>query len=128
MKVPYVIHEVKGPHGQAVVVVWVPLVLTVGALAACGGLVSDSGSAVPVEFRSACGHPGAHVILWKVPVTIAHADCDLTGVAISYPGYGGATVPRSGGVGIGTSSGFKLTVDADTLDVTVNVIGPPGNA
>lgn len=60
-------------------------------------------------------------------MTIAHADCDLTGVAISYLGYGGATVPRSGGVAIGNSSGFKLAVDADTLDVTVTVTGPPGN-
>jgi hypothetical protein len=33
-----------------------------------------------------------------------HASCDLTGVVISYPGYGGATVPRGSG-GVGTSSG-----------------------
>ena len=90
--------------------------------------MSDSASTVPPEFRPACGHPGSHVVVRKVPVTITHADCDLTGVAISYPGYGGATVPRRGGVGIGNSLGFRLTVDADTLDVTVDVTGLPGNA
>jgi hypothetical protein len=62
-----------------------------------------------------------------VPVTIRHADCDLTGVAISYPGRGGATVPRGGGEGIGNSMGFTVTVAPGTLDVTVNVTGPAGN-
>ena len=63
----------------------------------------------------------------KVPVTVPHAACDLTGVVISYPGYGGATVPRGSG-GIGTSSGLTLVVHPGTLDVTVNATGPPGNA
>jgi hypothetical protein len=67
------------------------------------------------------------VTVRKVPVTIRHADCDLTGVVISYPRYGGATVPRGSG-GIGTSSGFTLVVHPGTLDVTVNATGPPGNA
>jgi hypothetical protein len=59
-------------------------------------------------------------------VTISHIDCDLTGVVISYPRYGGATVPRGGG--IGTSSGFTLVLHPGTLDVTVSATGPPGNA
>jgi hypothetical protein len=46
---------------------------------------------------------------------------------ISYPGYGGATVPRGSG-GVGTSSGFTLEVHPGTLDVTVVATGPPGNA
>ena len=46
---------------------------------------------------------------------------------ISYPGYGGATVPRDSG-GIGTSSGFTLEIHPGTLDVTVDATGPPGNA
>lgn len=96
-------------------------------LAGCGSLPPGTRSAVPPEFRAACGHPGAHVTVRKVPVTIRHADCDLTGVVISYPRYGGATVPRGSG-GIGTSSGFTLVVHPGTLDVTVNATGPPGNA
>jgi hypothetical protein len=63
----------------------------------------------------------------KVPVTIRHADCDLTGVVITYRGYGGATVP-SDGTSVGTSSGFTLTIHPGTLDVTVNATGAPGNA
>jgi hypothetical protein len=64
----------------------------------------------------------------KVPVTIPHAACDLTGVAISYRDRGGATVPRGGGgTGIGNSDGFELTVHPGTLDVTITVTGPPGN-
>ena len=65
----------------------------------------------------------------KVPVTISHVECDLTGVVISYRNYGGATVPRGqGGTGVGTSGGFTLTVHPGTLDVTVNATGIPGNA
>ena len=96
-------------------------------IAGCSGLPPGTRSAVPPEFRAACGHPGAHVTVRKVPVTIRHADCDLTDVVISYPRYGGATVLRGSG-GIGTSSGFTLVVHPGTLDVTVNATGPPGNA
>jgi hypothetical protein len=85
--------------------------------------------AIPPEFQTACGHPGAHVTVRKVPVTISHAECDLTGVVISYRDHGGATVPRrGGGTGVGTSSGFRLTVQPGSLDVTVNATGVPGNA
>src|SRR5215813_7619750 len=84
------------------------LAVTAAAIAGCGGSPPSPG-AIPPEFRAACGHPGAHVTVRKVPVTVAHAGCDLTGVVISYPGYGGATVPRGNG-GIGTSSGFTLEV------------------
>jgi hypothetical protein len=83
--------------------------------------------AVPPEFRSACGRPGAHVTVRQVPVTIPHALCDLRGVRLTYPGHGGATVPSQGGVGIGNSRGFRLEVDSKTLDVTVKVTGSPGN-
>jgi len=62
-----------------------------------------------------------------VPVTIPHAKCDLTGVVITYPPYAGATVP-SGGISVYNSTGFSLTVDPGTLNVTVNAKGPPGNA
>jgi hypothetical protein len=99
------------------------------AMVACGSSPQPSRSTVPPEFRAACGHPGAHVTVRKVPVTISHATCDLTGVAITYPSYGGATVPRgSGGTVIGNSLGFTLTVHPGTLDVTVNATGSPGNA
>ena len=98
-------------------------------IAACGSSSPNPRSAIPPEFRAACGHPGAQVAVLKVPVTISHATCDLTGVAISYRDYGGATVPRgSGGTAIGNSSGFTLTIQPGTLDVTVNATGVPGNA
>jgi len=102
---------------------------TVTTMAACGSSPQKPGPAVPSEFRAACGHPGAHVTVRKVPVTILHAECDLTGVVITYPGHGGATVPRgSGGIGIGNSLGLTLTIHPGTLDVTVNVTGEAGNA
>jgi hypothetical protein len=103
------------------------LAVTAAAIAGCGGSPPSPRAAIPPEFRAACGHPGASVTVRKVPVTVPHADCDLTGVVISYPGYGGATV-RDGSGGIGTSSGFTLEVHPGTLDVTVDVTGPPGNA
>ena len=84
--------------------------------------------AVPVEFRPACGHPGAHVTVQRVPVTVPHALCDLTGVIVRYPGRGGATVPGSPGGGVANSLGLQLQVDAHTQDVTVTVSGPEGNA
>jgi hypothetical protein len=76
--------------------------------------------AVPEEFWSACGHPGAHVIVRHFPVTIPHALCDLTSVALSYPRHGGATVPAEAS-GIYNSMGFRLIVHEGTLDVTVDV-------
>ena len=97
-------------------------------IVACGRFMPDNLSAVPPEFRPACGHPGAKVVVREVPVTVKHADCDLTGVVISYPGRGGAAVPAEGGVTIGNSIGFKLSVHSGTLDVTITVTGSAGNA
>jgi hypothetical protein len=111
------------------VLAYAALTIAMLTIAACGSKPTDPPSAVPPEFRAACGHPGAQVTVRKVPVTISHADCDLTGVAISYPGRGGATVPHGrGGISISNSLGFTLTVHPETLDVTVNVTGAPGNA
>ena len=76
--------------------------------------------AVPEEFRPACGHPGAHVIVRQFPVTIPHALCDLTDVVVSYPGHGGAAVPAKAGAVV-NSEGFRLAVHRGTLDVTVDV-------
>jgi hypothetical protein len=84
-------------------------------------------AAVPPEFRPACGRPGSHVIVRQVPVTIPHALCDLTGVTLSYPGHGGATVTAPG-FSVANSQGFRLEVDARTQDVTITVSGPAGNA
>jgi hypothetical protein len=109
------------------------LVLAAAAIAGCAGTAPASATplihkpAVPAEFRPACGHPGAQVEVRKVPVTIRHAACDLTGVAVSYRNRGGATVPRSPG-GIGNSDGFDLEVKPGSLDVTITVTGPHGNA
>ncbi len=64
----------------------------------------------------------------KVPVTVSHAACDLTGVLITYRNYVGAVVPRGGGgTASGNSFGFTLTIQPDSLDVTVNATGVPGN-
>lgn len=91
--------------------------------------MDDELTQVPEEFRPACGRPGSHVIVRQFPVTIPHALCDLTGVAISYRNRGGATVPHGGGgTGIGNSDGFELTVHSGSLDVTITVTGPHGNA
>jgi hypothetical protein len=87
--------------------------------------MEDELAQVPEEFRPACGRPGSHVIVRHFPVTIPNALCDLTGVAISYPGHGGATVHATPG-SIGSSAGFLLTVDPGTLDVTVEVQLRPG--
>jgi hypothetical protein len=87
--------------------------------------VEDELTQVPEEFRPACGRPGSHVIVRHFPVTIPHALCDLTGVAISYPGHGGATVHATPST-IGSSAGFRLTVHPGTLDVTVDVRLRPG--
>ena len=96
--------------------------------AACGSPAASSRAAIPAEFLAACGHPGAQVNVRKVPVTVPHAACDLTGVMITYRDYGGAVVPRGGGgTSIGTSSGFRLTIQPGSLDVSINATGIPGN-
>jgi hypothetical protein len=79
-------------------------------------------TAVPAEFRPACGRPGARVIVRQVPVTVPHALCDLTGVIVSYPGHGGMTVPAPGR-GTGNGQSMRVEVDARTRDVTVAVGG-----
>ena len=111
------------------------LVLAAAAVAGCASAPSAPSTlpavrpAIPPEFRAACGHPGAKVEVRTVPVTISHVACDLAGVAISYRNRGGATVPHGGGgTGIGNSSGFELTVHPGSLDVTITVTGPAGNA
>jgi hypothetical protein len=109
------------------------LVLAAAAVAGCASTAPPSATpsprapAIPAEFRAACGHPGAQVEIRKVPVTIRHAACDLTGVAVSYRNRGGATVPSSA-EGIGNSDGFDLTVHPGSLDVTITVTGPHGSA
>jgi hypothetical protein len=79
-------------------------------------------TAVPPEFRPACGRPGSHVTVHQAPVTIPHALCDLTGIHLSFPGHGGAVTP-SPGRGRVNSKGFRVEVDAHTLDVTITVTG-----
>lgn len=83
---------------------------------------------VPPEFRPACGRPGSHVTVRQVPVTVRYAACDLTGVSLSFPGRGGATVPARPGSAIGNSKGFQVTVNSRTRDVTITVTGTAGNA
>lgn len=85
-------------------------------------------TAVPPEFRPACGHPGSGVTVRQVPVTVPHALCDLTGVILSYPGRGGAAVPDSPGTGVANSRGIQVEVDAHTMDVTVTLSGLRRNA
>jgi hypothetical protein len=80
-------------------------------------------TAIPPEFRPACGHPGSRVTVRQVPVTVPHALCDLTGVILSYPGHGGAAVRDSPGRGVGNSKGIRVEVDAHTMDLTVTLSG-----
>ena len=108
------------------------LVLAAAAVAGCASAAPKPANspkpAIPTEFRAACGHPGAQVAVRKVPVTISHTACDLTGVAISYRDFGGATVPHGGGgTSIGTSSGFELSVRSGSLDVTITAPATHGN-
>jgi hypothetical protein len=86
------------------------------------GTICRDLTTIPPEIRPACGRPGSHVTVRRVPVTIPHAHCDLTGVILSYPGHGGATVPAPG-YGVASSMGIQLEVDARTLDVTITVSG-----
>src|SRR5262249_8774836 len=78
------------------------------ALAAAAALTTPCGShpapagvsaGVPAAFRHACGHPGAKVRVTRLPVTVKHSACNLTGVSITVRGGEGAVVPESGGVG-----------------------------
>jgi hypothetical protein len=47
---------------------------------------------------------------------------------ITYRDYGGAVVPRDGGgTSIGNSSGFRMTIQPGSLDLSVNATGVPGN-
>jgi hypothetical protein len=114
------------------------LILAAAAVAGCASAAPKPATppnpatppkpAIPTEFRAACGHPGAQVAVRKVPVTVSHAACDLTGVAISYRDFGGATVPHGGGgTSIGTSSGFELSVHSGSLDVTITAPATHGN-
>ena len=108
------------------------LILAAAAVAGCASAAPKPAispqPAIPTEFRAACGHPGAQVEVRKVPVTVSHTACDLTGVAISYRDFGGATVPHGGGgTGIGNSNGFELTVHPGSLDVTITAPATHGN-
>jgi hypothetical protein len=107
------------------------LLAAVAIAAGCGSGSTTSPvhshPAVPAEFLPACGHPGASVHVLHVPVTVRHADCDLTGVIVSYQRHGGAVVGSKPG-GVGNSQGFTVAVARHTLDVTINARGPVGNA
>jgi hypothetical protein len=64
----------------------------------------------------------------RVPVVIRHADCDLSGVRVTYRNYGGTTIGTEPG-GVGMSSGLQVEVAVRTLDVSIRAPkGGPGNA
>ena len=81
---------------------------------------------VPPEFWAACGKPGSSVEVKRVPVTVRHADCDLTGVYLSYGDVGGVRVlkPGTGVTGFfhaaegATGGSVSAGRDAKTKDVT----------
>jgi hypothetical protein len=97
---------------------------------------SPSRASVPATFRHACGHPGAKVMVTKLPVTIKHSACDLTGVSIRVRGPGGAVVPDSAGgvtgvwdtVGGRGSGSLTISVASGTLDVTITGTGSAASA
>jgi len=81
---------------------------------------------VPQEFWAACGKPGRTVEVKSVPVTVRHADCDLTGVSLVYRGLGGVVVPEPG---TGVTGNFDAvegaiggSVSAETDATTNDVI------
>jgi hypothetical protein len=81
--------------------------------------------AVPDVFAAACGQPGSDVTVTDLPVTVSHAQCNLTGVVVHY-GLSSITVPSSGevgGGGDGPVGGSDLIVDVDGLtgDVTIAI-------
>jgi hypothetical protein len=87
-------------------------VATTPRIAAPMSSTVSTGGAVPAEFRAACGHPGRTVVVRHVPVTVRHADCDLTGVTIRY-GLAGAMVPKPG-----DGAGTVVDVVAPTTEPT----------
>ncbi len=84
----------------------------------------SDGTMVPREFRHACSNPGTRVNVRRVPVTVRHADCDLTGVTLRVRGRGGAVVPERG-MGVGSSGGLSVTRN-EAGDVTVAAEGEAG--
>lgn len=107
----------------------VTLLLAVGGCAKGASIYAPTPgpSRVPAEFQAACGQPGAKVTVTSVPVTVRHADCDLTGVMITY-GLAQVSVPTPGKTAATTVETLVATdqpthievfVDATTLDVTV---------
>ena len=88
---------------------------------------------VPPEFWAACGRPGSRVEVQSVPVTVRQADCDLSGVTLSYRGAGlGVPEPGTGVAGDwdaaagGTTRSASMDRDAGTGDVTFSAssVGP----
>ena len=91
---------------------------------------AEAKAGVPAAFRHACGHPGAKVRVTRLPVTIKHSACNLTGVSITVHGGEGAVVPESGGVGAtwdgidaADSGSLTITVANGTRDVTITGTG-----
>ena len=83
---------------------------------------------VPPELWAACGKPGSTVEVEAVPVTVRHADCDLSGVTLMHAGVGMAVPkPGEGGAGFfeappgGSSRSASVSRDEATKDVTFSV-------
>lgn len=100
------------------------LACCLAAEAACSASQRNGNAAEPVPsgVRAACGHPASAASLERLPVTVRHRECDLTGVEVRY-GMTGVTVPSSGMVaanadGISSSTTLIAEVDPTTGDVT----------
>ena len=117
-------------HGTRTAVVGVLVALAV----ACGspdkapppeGAPTATGSAVPREFAAACGHPGTTVTVdaADLPITIAHAACDLRGVTIR-TSSGSDVVPGGDVLPETTCDGAtgcpSVSVNLTTQDVTIS--------
>lgn len=83
-----------------------------------------TGSSVPPAFAPACGRPGAVVTVdpADLPVTIAHAACDLRGVTVR-TGSGSDVVPGGEAppetVCDAPTGCPSISVNAKTMDVTI---------
>ena len=108
------------------------LAAAAAVITACGSHPAPAGASasVPAAFRHACGHPGAKVRVTRLPVTVKHSACNLTGVSITVRGGEGAVVPESGGVGAtwdgidsAHTGSLTITVADGTRDVTITGTG-----
>lgn len=89
--------------------------------------VPSTDNHVPIEFRSACGHPHATVETARLHVVIRAKDCDLSEVVIANQGRGVTVPPLGDPGGLSNSAGVTVQREAATGDVTFDATADTGN-